>query len=265
MRDRYHWNQNKRRKTLCFSNLWLFWFSSTRAGDGNHDEGNSLPTYGRKRFYRISWNSRSSASLQSRHPVYQWASPQHPEKIWNHPKYEQCRWSMPWQCPLWKHVGASKDRIIVWPIQQWKTDCIRTEISNLEILYQLLEQSEDLHHQRWSSSYDQATEILWFSGYSSIVHDVLEKNMSTNLDNIITIWPFIRILSSNSGIATISLLFSSTTFCPRQKPDSLLHADTMWAAFPSPLLLERMVLPSIRMIFFSSSPSFWFNQSCHFP
>ena len=92
---------------------------------------------------------------------------------------------MPRQCPLWKHVGASKDRIIVWPIQQWKPDCIRTEVSNLEILYQLLEQSEDLHHQWWSSSHDQAIEILWFSAYSSIVHDVLEKNVSTNLDNII--------------------------------------------------------------------------------
>ena len=126
----------------------------------------------------------SSHSLRSWYPVHQWALPQHPEKIWNHPKYEQCRWSMPWQCPLWKHVGASKDRIIVWSIRQRKPDCIRTEVSNLEILYQLLEQSEDLHHQWWSSSHDQATEILWFSAYSSIVHDVLEKNVSTNLDNI---------------------------------------------------------------------------------
>lgn len=41
-----------------------------------------------------------------------------------------------------------------------KPDCIRTEVSNLEILYQLLEQSEDLHHQWWSSSHAQATEIL---------------------------------------------------------------------------------------------------------
>ena len=32
--------------------------------------------------------------------------------------------------------------------------------SNIRLLYQLLEQSEDLHHQRWSSSYGQATEIL---------------------------------------------------------------------------------------------------------
>ena len=31
----------------------------------------------------------------------------------------------------------------------------------------------------------QETEILWFSTYSSIVHDVIEKNVSTNLDNII--------------------------------------------------------------------------------
>ena len=33
------------------------------------------------------------------------------------------------------------------------------EVSNLEILYQLLEQSERLHHQWWSS-HAQATEIL---------------------------------------------------------------------------------------------------------
>ena len=207
MRDRYHWNQSKRRKTLCFSNLWLFRFSSTGAGNGNHDEGNALPVYGRKRFYRISWNSRSSASLRSRYPVYQWALPQHTEKLWNHPKYEQCRWSMPWQCPLWKHVGASKDRIIVWPIQQWKPDCVRTEVSNLEILYQLLEQSEDLHHQWWSSSHAQATEILWFSAYSSIVHDVLEKNVSTNLDNIIQFFATSFIFVAKNLIFKIAIHF----------------------------------------------------------
>ena len=43
MRDRYHRNQSKRWKTLCFGNLRLFWFSSTGAGNGNHDEGNALP------------------------------------------------------------------------------------------------------------------------------------------------------------------------------------------------------------------------------
>ena len=92
--------------------------------------------------------------------------------------------------PAWRHVVAAlfeRQHCCFWNkgMTLHKPDCIRTEVSNLEILYQLLEQSEDLHHQWWSSSHDQATEILWFPAYSSIVHDVLEKNVSTNLDNII--------------------------------------------------------------------------------
>ena len=94
---------------------------------------------------------------------------------------------------LWKHVGSSEDGTIVWPIRQWKTDGIRAEVFNLEILYQLLEQSEDLYHQRWSSSHDQTTEILWFSTYGSIVHDVLVKNVSTNLDNITRPFSFLNV------------------------------------------------------------------------
>ena len=184
MRNRYHRNQSKRWKTLCFSNLRLFWLSSIGPGNGNHNESNALPAYGGERFYGISWHPGSRHPLRSWHSVHKWALSQHSEKIWHHPKHEQCRWTMSWQCPLWKHVGSSKDGTIVWPMRQWKTDGIRAEVFNLEILYQLLEQSEDLYHQRWSSSHDQATEILWFSTYGSIVHDVLEKNVSTNLDNI---------------------------------------------------------------------------------
>lgn len=53
------------------------------------------------------------------------------------------------------------------------------------------------------------------------------------------------------------ITFSSTAFCPRLKPSSLLHAETMWDGFFPSLLLEHMVFPSMQMIFFSSSPSFF--------
>lgn len=60
---------------------------------------------------------------------------------------------------------------------------------------------------------------------------------------------FYLYFSSSSGIAVISLLFSSTAFCPRQNPSSLLHAETMCDAFSSFLLFAHMVFPSIQMIF----------------
>ncbi|WP_408636152.1 PIN domain-containing protein [Parablautia intestinalis] len=40
--------------------------------------------------------------------------------------------------------------------------------------------------------------------------------------------PFTCILTSSSGIAVISLLFSPTAFWPRQNPSSLLRAETIW-------------------------------------
>ena len=84
------------------------------------------------------------------------------------------------------------------------------------------------------------------------------------ITSVVTMLPFICIVSSRSSIAVIPLLFSRTVLCPIQKPSSLLHAETMCSGFFSPFLLPFIVLPSVQTIFFRASPSSLSKSSCHF-
>ena len=59
------------------------------------------------------------------------------------------------------------------------------------------------------------------------------ERMLQPVASMVTIAPQISSVSSNFGIAVISLLFSSTTTCPRLIRFAVAHALTMWIAdFP---------------------------------
>ena len=78
-------------------------------------------------------------------------------------------------------------------LQYWawhrKNDSRGTENPHLEIFHQLLEQQEDMLFQWGASSYGQAAEILWISGYCCLGIDILAKRVSTNIDNIMSPLP----------------------------------------------------------------------------
>ena len=82
--------------------------------------------------------------------------------------------------------------------------------------------------------------------------------------SVVTMLPFICIVSSRSGIAVISLLFFRTALCPIQKPSSLLHAETICSGFSFLFLFPRIVFPSMQTIFLRASPSPLSRSPCHF-
>ncbi len=117
--------------------------------------------------------------------VHQWDLPQGSSKVWHSPEHEQHRRTLPWQCPLREHVGSDEGRTHLWEAWHRKNDSRGTENPHLEIFHRLLEQQEDMLFQWWASSYGQAAEILWSSGYCCLGIDILAKKVSTNIDNII--------------------------------------------------------------------------------
>jgi hypothetical protein len=62
---------------------------------------------------------------------------------------------------------------------------------------------------------------------------------------MVIIMPFWQNISSNSGIAVISLLFLSVVISPSTRRSSLANALTTCTAFLPILLLPQIVFPSI--------------------